>query len=329
MPVIRITGIILAGLVLLALLIAFVCYRIVFFVPKRKPAERAEAQIAKGEAYDAVRSQLTEWALALRKLPYEDLEITSFDGLRLYGKFYEYAPNAPIELMFHGYRGTAERDLAGGVERCFRLGRSALLVDQRCSGKSEGNAITFGIKERKDCLCWIEFMLKHFGPQVKILLTGISMGASTVLLAAGQPLPPNVFGILADCGYTSARDIIRTVISQLHLPADLLYPFVRLGAILFAGFDPNETSPLKAMQDCSVPVIFYHGEDDAFVPARMSRQNYDACAAKKQLVLIPKAGHGLSYVIDPDTYLTTLRDFFGPEASSDAPPPENSPYGRA
>lgn len=317
------------GIGLLCLLISFICYRIVFFVPKRKPVESDEVEIAKGTVYEAVRPQLTAWTLELRKLPYEEVQITSFDGLKLCGKFYEYAPNAPIELMFHGYRGTAERDLAGGVQRCFRLGRSALLVDQRCSGKSEGKTITFGIKERKDCLCWIEFMLERFGPEVKILLTGISMGAATVLLAAGQPLPPNVFGILADCGYTSAREIIRTVISQLHLPADLLYPFVRLGAILFAGFDPNETSPLKAMQDCSVPVIFYHGEDDAFVPARMSRQNYDACTAKKQLVLIPKAGHGLSYVIDPDTYLTTLRDFFGPEASSDAPPPENSPYGRA
>ena len=81
--------------------------------------------------------------------------------------------------MFHGYRGSSERDLCGGVQRCFKLGRSALLVDQRAHGRSDGHIISFGVNERKDCLAWVDFMVKHFGPDVKIILTGISMGAST------------------------------------------------------------------------------------------------------------------------------------------------------
>ena len=243
-------------------------------------------------------------------MPCEELSVTAFDGLKLYGRYFEYAPGAPIELMFHGYRGSAERDLSGGVRRCFKLGHSVLLVDQRCSGKSDGKVITFGIHEHKDCLSWLELMQTRF-PEHKIILTGISMGASTVLMAAGKPLPENVIGVLADCGFTSAKEIIQEVIKQMGLPPAPSYPFVKLGAKLYGHFDLEETSALEAMKRCKVPVIFFHGEDDAYVPCEMSRINYEACNSKKMLVTIPGAGHGLSYPVQPERYLDAMREFFG------------------
>ena len=306
---------ILGALIVLLPVITYICYRMAFYAPPRKPMGEA-IEIPEGEIYEAYREPMENWAREVRAMPREEFSIQSFDGLTLYGNFFEYAPGAPIELMFHGYRGNAERDLPGGVQRCFSVGRSALIVDQRCSGKSGGHTITFGIKEHKDCLAWVDFMLQHFGPDVKILLTGISMGASTVLMAGGCELPDNVIGILADCGYSSAKDIIKIVIKKMGLPVALSYPFVKLGAWLFGGFNLEETSPEELLKHCKVPVIFYHGEDDDFVPCDMSRINYDACAAKKRLVTIPGAGHGLSYAVDPQTYLAELRDFFGPDASA-------------
>lgn len=300
---------------LLTLLIAYICYRIAFYVPERKPLPEDVIELPEGEIYEVYWESMEKWAREVRAMPHEQMSVVSFDGLTLYGKYYEFAPGAPIELMFHGYRGSAERDLSGGVQRCFKLGRSALIVDQRCSGKSGGNVISFGINEHRDCLTWLDFMLARFGPEVKIILTGISMGASTVLMAAGTPLPPNVIGILADCGYTSPRDIIKKVITQMGLPADLSYPFVKLGAKLYGRFDLEETSPVEAAAKCTVPVIFFHGEADDYVPCEMSRINFDACAARKKLVTIPGAGHGLSYPVAPRVYLTALKEFFGPEAS--------------
>lgn len=306
---------ILLAVAAVCLLISYYCYRIAFYAPPRKPLREDIIEIPEGEIYEVHREKMENWVRQVRAMPHEDVEITSFDGLKLHGKFYEYAPGAPIELMFHGYRGSAERDLPGGVERCFAVRRSALIVDQRCSGRSGGKTITFGINEHRDCLRWIDFMLTYFGPDVKIILTGISMGAATVLMAGGKELPGNVIGILADCGYTSARDIIYKVIRQMGLPPKLSYPFVKLGARIFGRFDLDETSPIEAVKKCPLPVIFFHGEDDDFVPCHMSRENFDACASRKQLVTIPGAGHGLSYAVDPETYIKELRDFFGPQAS--------------
>ena len=183
-------------------------------------------------------------------------------------------------------------------------------MDQRASGRSEGNVCTFGINERRDCHSWIDFARQHLGEDRKLILCGISMGAATVLMAAGQDLPDNVIGVLADCGYTSPKEIIREVIRQMKLPPKLCYPFVRLAARLFAGFDLEADSPLEAAARCKVPVILYHGEGDDFVPCDMSRRNFEACNARKAFITIPNAGHGLAYAKQPERYLQTLREFF-------------------
>lgn len=281
------------------------------FFADRKNEEPIDAVVLpKGEIYEPFYDNMRKWIEEARAMKSEDMTITSFDGLTLHGRYFECDPDAPIELMFHGYRGRAESDLSGGVQRCFKLGRNALIVDQRCSCASGGKVITFGINEHRDCLSWVDFMIERFGPDVKIILTGISMGAATVLMAAGKPLPKNVIGVLADCGYTSAKDIIKVVIKKMGLPAGISYPFVKLGAKIYGRFDLEEYSPIEAVRKCTLPVIFFHGESDDFVPCEMSRKNYEECTGRKRLVTVPGAGHGLSYPIAPQKYLDELREFF-------------------
>ena len=300
---------ILLGLLVLILAGAWVCFYITFYVPERSKTPKEEFELPKGKIYEPYADSMIGWMKEVRAIPSREYTITTFDGKKLHGRFYEYAPGAPVELMFHGYRGAAERDLCGGVQRCFKLGHSAFLVDQRGSRDSEGNVITFGVKEHRDCRKWAEFLVKEFGPEVKIILCGISMGATTVLMAAGEELPENVVGVLADCGFTSARDIIHKVIRQMKLPLWPVYPLIRLGARLFGRFRLEDSDALEAMKRCRLPVIFFHGTDDDFVPCAMSEENYAACAAPKELVCIPKAGHGLCYLIDPPGYLDALRKF--------------------
>ena len=297
------------AMILLILLISFLCFRMAFYAPRKKKSDEA-FKLPNGAIYERYRDVMIGWMKELRAMPHENVRITSFDGLTLHGKYYEYAPGAPIELMFHGYRGNAESDLCGGVKRCFALGCSALIVDHRSAGSSEGKVITFGINESRDCHSWLEWMKRRFGPDATIILTGISMGAATVLMAAGKSLPENVVGVVADCGYSSPKAIIKKVIHDMKLPAELAYPFVKLGARLYGHFDLEADSPLEAMARCQVPVIFFHGEADDYVPCEMSRENYNACTAPKRLVTIPGAGHGLAYVVDSAQYLNALREFY-------------------
>jgi pimeloyl-ACP methyl ester carboxylesterase len=304
-------------ILVLILAITLYCYKVAFYVPPRKPLPEDFIDVPPGAVYEPFHPQMRAWALENKKRKQEHFSIKSFDGLTLWGTYYEYAPGAPVELMFHGYRGNAQRDLPGGVQRCFACGRSAFVVDQRCSGRSEGRTITFGVNERKDCLKWVDFLVEHFGPQVKIILTGISMGAATVVMAGGEALPPNVIGILADCGYSSQKEIQLKVAKEMGFPAKLCYPFIRLAARVFGGFDLEETTPLEALKRVKVPVIFFHGQADGFVPCHMSRAMYEACPGKKDIYTVPGADHGLAYPVDMDGYVARLREFFGPDASAD------------
>ena len=294
---------------ILVLVFSYVCYRLVFYKTKKKTLGPDEYEIPEGEEYETYREEIVASIKNGRSMKHEDVSIKSFDGLTLRGRYYECQPGAILEILFHGYRGNSERDLSAGVERCFALGRNALIVDHRASGRSEGKTITFGILERRDCLAWADFAVQKFGKDVKIILTGISMGAATVMMTVGEKLPENVIGALADCGYSSSKEIIKKVMRDMKLPAELIYPFVKLGAKLFGKFDLEETSPMEGILRAKVPVIFIHGESDGFVPCDMSRSLYEACVSQKKILTVPGAGHGTAYLKDGEAYLKALRDF--------------------
>lgn len=296
-------------LIFIVLLTSFICFYMAFY-NKTSRKIRPENELPPGKEYEPYHSRLLSWMEERRAMPYTEISIKSFDGLTLKGKYYETKKGAPIELMFHGYRGSAERDLCGGIQRCFALERNVLIVDQRAHGSSGGNVITFGLKESLDVLSWVNEINSRFGADSKIILCGISMGAATVMMATAHPLPKNVIGALADCGYTSAEEIICRVIENMRLPSKILYPFVRLGAVIFGGFDPNKASPVKALKNCKIPIIFIHGDADNFVPCYMSEKNHAAVSSKKRILTVKNAGHGAAFLVDPEQYLETLKDFY-------------------
>jgi len=302
---------IIGAIIVLALLLSAVCFFKVFYSRSRKTSKQDKFKLPPGKIYKEFREEMIGWMKTARKITHKEFQIKSFDGLTLKGRYYEYSNSAPIELLFHGYRGNAERDMSGGIERCFAMGRSALIIDQRACGTSDGHVITFGIKEYRDCLSFVDFVVDHFGPETKVILTGISMGAATVLMAAGsKELPSNVVCVLADCGYTSAKDIIVRTLKKRLLPAPLVYPLIKLGARIYGGFKLEEYSAVKAMQNANVPVVFIHGDKDKFVPCEMSTALYEACASRhKKLTFIPDAGHGLAYPRDKKAYIASLNDF--------------------
>lgn len=283
-------------------------YRFAFGV-KRVHPENAH-NIPNGEQYRPERARMTKMIDDMLAVPCDRVSITSRDGLTLSARYYHIADGAPVEIELHGYRGSAIRDFCGGNRLSREAGRNMLLIDQRGNGESGGRAITFGVKERYDCLDWIGYVLKRFGPDTKILISGISMGAATALMVAGmEELPANVVGVVADCPFTSPREIICKVGRDLHLPMKILYPLVRLGARLFGGFDPDSVSAVEGVRHARVPVLLMHGDDDRFVPCDMSRELYRNCTTECTLLVTPKAGHGLSFILDEAAYTRATSEF--------------------
>ena len=290
----------------MALGVAYGAYRFAYYSPLKNQNDPYLAP--DGHRYTPEDGPTYGLIREMDELPFEPVTIRSRDGLQLFGRYYAVAEGAPLQIQMHGYRGHALRDFCGGNKLAREAGLNTLVVDQRAHGKSEGHTISFGINERWDCLQWAEYAAQRW-PGVPISLAGISMGAATVLMASDLPLPEEVKGIIADCGYSSPRAIIKHVCWSLPKPFRIFYPFTSLSAELFGHFDPDAGSALGAVSNTTLPILLIHGEADGFVPCEMSREIAAACASKVRLETFPGADHGVSYLSDPERYGRIVREF--------------------
>lgn len=285
---------------------SYYAYRIAFFSPAE---DREKIPEITGKLYEPYKELLTEMFRTTIARPYEPVTITSHDGLTLFGRYYHTADGAPLDIGFHGYRSCYVADFCGGSTMSLSQGHNLLLVDQRSHGKSQGKTISFGINERKDALSWVNYAIARFGADTKICLYGVSMGAATVLMASGLDLPGNVKGIIADCPYVKASDIIVHVGKKMKFPEWFTVPCAWLGAYVFGGFNLHETDAVKSVSKTKVPILIIHGEDDTFVPAAMSALAQEANPQMVRRETFPGAGHAMSYMVDTQRYWKVATEF--------------------
>lgn len=280
------------------------CLAVIYYIAfySNRKHHPAPFEMPRGSQYEPYAKQLVDSVRRLDEVPYEPVYITSYDGLRLFGRWYDAGKGAPVAILFHGYRSTALRDSSGGAPFCMERGFSVLLIDQRAHGKSEGRTITFGIKERRDCLSWIEYIIKRVGNDARIMLMGVSMGAATVMMAADLELPNNVICIAADCGYSSPEAIILTVAGRMGIPVCIARPLARIAAHVIGRFDLNETSAVEAVKKLKIPLYIIHGDADRMVPFNMSKEIHNANPEMTHLTEIKDAGHGIAYYVDMEKY---------------------------
>lgn len=306
------------GLLALFFGIVYAVYRICFGEYRQDKDGTLESLMPVGKEYIGYEEVIMRGIKRVWDAPYEAVEITSHDGLKLRGRYYHRTDGAPVVLMMHGYHGNIFRDGNGIFSFSEKYGFNLLMPDQRAQGISEGKAITFGIKERLDCKSWVEYLTERFGAEQKIMLCGLSMGAATVLMAADVGLSDNVTGIMADCGFSSPKEILCSVMKSLKLPVKVVYLMAKLGARLFGGVNLEEASAVESVKKCKIPVLLLHGEADTFVPCYMSRMCHEACASEVELLTVPGAGHGMSYCLDAAAYEEAVDRLFVKAFGKDA-----------
>lgn len=284
----------------------YYAYRYAFYAPMKG---REDIPVHKGKQYEPYLDEIARLFQQLYDRACEYVEITSFDNLRLTARYYHVADGAPVDIAFHGYRSSCLTDFCGGAEISYQMGHNLLLVDQRAHGKSQGRTISFGIKERWDVLSWVNYAVERFGSEVRILLFGISMGASTVLMASNLPLPDNVKGVVADCPYSAPDRIIRSVARKMRIPASIAGLFAWIGGKVYGGFDLYETDAVRAVREAAVPILLIHGEADGFVPCDMSAEIQRANPKQIHRCTFPGADHGISFLTDTQRYRRLISEF--------------------
>lgn len=239
----------------------------------------------------------------------EEVYIKSYDNLKLNGLLIKHKKHKGIMIIFHGYRSNATKNLFLSYYKYYEEGYSIILVNQRASSKSEGKYITFGIKERKDVISWVNYVNNRFKGK-DVILAGISMGASSVLMSCKElEEKNNVKLIIADCGYVSAYDEIKYFYKKFsHLSGKVLIPIINFWCKLIGKFNLKDGNTIEALIGCNIPIIFIHGSSDTIVPTDNSIINYDVYNGKKDILIVDNANHGLSYFCDSEDYLNEINN---------------------
>lgn len=291
-------GVIVVGLTLY-LLIMRVCFHVA--IGRKNTIRRVNKNV---KIINKYKVDLCWW----QKYHFEDFNIVSEDGLKLKGHYLDRNKDKTV-ILVHGY-GSDYREMSNYANMFYNFGYNILSIENRGHGKSEGRYIGMGWLDRLDLLSWINFLVDK-KPEQKIVLFGLSMGASTVCMALGEKLPNNVICAIEDCGYDNIYTQFEYVYhSRTKFPTKAMVKMFNRYMIRNYNFNLKEGDALSALKKCKIPVMFIHGSMDKFVPTEMVYRLADCIPhERREVMIVEGAEHAMSYPTDPNQYEHRVRKF--------------------
>lgn len=306
---------IVAGIILLTVIMSLLIANVLFkkVIPRQDGVKVNMDEMADADKWQEYMKVIQPNKDFMLSLPCEHVTVKSNDGLTLHGDYYPAEkPSDNLVICFHGYT-SARMSSCSFAAYMHKLGFDCLLVDNRAHGDSEGEYIGFGILDRHDCISWIEYVNEKFDSKKNILLYGVSMGATTIMMAAAdKKIPANVKALVADCGFTSPYEVFCHVLKKDYKLSE--FPIMNFNNVICrkkAGYGFKDYSTLTAVKETDKPILFIHGEEDNFVPVWMTKKNYEECVSDKDILLVPNAAHGASYYENPSLYQEKVSEFTG------------------
>ncbi len=291
-------------------IMAYVFFRRALYRPKTAdPADEAAMQTSRWFAYGPIVTPGAKW---LREQEWQEKRITAGDGAALLGYWYGGAPEKPVLLLLHDYGSSPWIDFCLHARWAIRQGWSVLLPVERAHGESGGDWCTLGIREGEDCLRWTELAAELAGPDGRLVLGGMGLGAAAVLRALDRGLSENVKALVLDSPFFSPKRQIRYMVrDRLHMRGFPLLLMLGAYARLFWGRFPGSLDGAETLKKNErIPVFFAHGKKDSMTPYAPAEQAYRDSPAPKAMFTGEVAGHGDCAFSEGERYFTALEDFF-------------------
>lgn len=264
----------------------------------------------KEDALNALRKRGVLDESLYNKYKFEDVSIISKDNLKLRGHIIENFKNSnKYIILVHGYTANYHIHMPF-VPLFIKEGFNILLVDERSHGESEGDFLSYGYFERDDLDLWIEYLEERKGEKLFLGLHGQSMGAATVLMCGARN--PKVNFIIEDCGYSSAKEIIKDQCLKKikFMPFKPVYYILRRKVKKLYKFDLDDVTPMEDILESDVPILFIHGDGDNYVPCTMSEEMYNKRKnPKDNILIVKKADHLMAYDLEKEGYERKIHDF--------------------
>jgi uncharacterized protein len=237
-------------------------------------------------------------------LDYEEVRFTTDDGVTLSGWLVAAGRETRTAVvLLHGFSGHRLPELAAFVPWLHER-HHVLQFDFRGHGESDPGVITLGSHERQDVAAAVRFLENRgLGP---IALFGVSMGASTAIMAAPD-LP--VAAVVADAPFAELHHPIANRMREAG------YPLAELGArVIVAGAALRTRSrlrdPIQAVARITPrPLLIISPREDQLIRRGQSERLFERAGEPKELFQVEGAGHAEAYAVDPDAYRSRVMGF--------------------
>jgi alpha-beta hydrolase superfamily lysophospholipase len=283
------------GLFLIAIVVVSAVVSKIIIHPKRY-SRQEQSDYNHKQGFDKGTEVLTRMPLVF----------TMKDNYQIHGDVSLVGGSKKFCILLHGHATSREGALAYSL--IFRqLGYSTVIYDERSHGDNVHKKVTMGVKEAEDLSEIVQQVYDRFGHDIHLGLQGVSMGASTALLALQYGI--QVDFIVSDCAFAKLKYVIKDMLCRFHLPGALCLPFVELNLKVFGGFSFKDAEPVRFVKDTKVPILFIHGRVDTFIKEYNAEELYKNASGFKKLAVFPLANHGQSLYSNPEKYLATVTDF--------------------
>jgi uncharacterized protein len=241
-------------------------------------------------------------------LPKQELSIHSPYGYNLYGIYIPVEGSKKTVIIAHGITVTLYNSVK--YLNLFRKrGFNVFLYEHRNHGRSGKNNTTYGYYEKDDLKAVVDIAMQKSGSGSFIGTMGESLGAAIALQHCA--IDPRVSFVVADCSYSDLTDLLKYHVRlDYHLPP---FPFLYIADFfcwLLTGITFTKVSPIRDIVAVETPIFWIHGQDDTYIPPRMSIEMYQAKKKGiKKLYLAPQAGHADAFWNNQVEYDHQVGDF--------------------
>ncbi len=242
--------------------------------------------------------------------------ITTPEGLKLHALNITNPKKSDIIILsIHGWS-------KGAYTQLFKYGKlfyknssvNIFLPEMRNCGKSEGTVFGWGYLDYEDMLLWINRVIEIYGSDCKIVLHGLSAGATAALFTTAQKLPSNVVCAISDAVVPSFTDLILYHVAPYQgKKAEKCEQFAQSIQASFyeieGSYDFSAVNLYDHIEKVNIPVLFIYSAADPVVPINQQRTLFEQKQGEKDEWLIEDSYHDRIVIDYPTEYLEHVINF--------------------